>query len=266
MLPLHGGRSFAPSSVLVRARLGEELAAGRLRAAIALFAEVCDTARVANGAESRWWTTPVVLRLGRAADDALLSMDEAEAALADLEEARLLIPTERGHRIDADAQCECPALDVFDFDAAKSALRREGDLVAPATALLREIVRMADDEGVASMTIPRLLESVLYGRTRVTQSLAVLERAGVVERTDLPNRMVRLRLVEEPTRAPSPPSRSTAPAAAAGGRMRLPTNVPLQIAGETLQLAPGIVPELELGTDGRYYLWLGPMRLGPYDG
>jgi hypothetical protein len=48
--------------------------------------------------------------------------------------------------------------------------------------------------------------------------------------------------------------------------MRLPTGVPIQVGGEPLTLAPGIVPELELSADGRYYLWLGPVRLGPYDG
>jgi hypothetical protein len=48
--------------------------------------------------------------------------------------------------------------------------------------------------------------------------------------------------------------------------MRLPTNVPLQIGGVEVDLVPGIVPELELGSDGRYYVWLGPVRLGPYDG
>lgn len=277
VLPLHGGRRMAPSSVLVRARLGEELEAGRVRSALALFAEVCDAARAAADEDARWWTTPVEVRLGRLADDALLSLDEAEAALAALEEARLLAPAERGHRIDADALCECPALGVVELGAARARLRREGELVGPATALLREVVRCADAEGVATTTLPRLAEAVLYGRTRVTQSLALLERLALVERSDLPNRTVRLRLLDgsavpaasapERTASARPARRTGASAApAAGARMRLPTNVPLQIGGEPLVLAPGIVPELELGADGRYYLWLGPVRLGPYDG
>ena len=48
--------------------------------------------------------------------------------------------------------------------------------------------------------------------------------------------------------------------------MRLPVNAPLQIGGEWVQVAPGIVPELELGADGRYYVWFGPVRVGPYEG
>ena len=260
MLPLHGGRLLAPSSVLARARLGEELEPARVRAALALFAEVCDGARAAEGAEGRWWMAPLQLRLGRTADDALLSLDEAEGALADVEAAGLLVPAERGHRIEADALCECPALAVLDVDGAKARLRREGELVGPATALLREIARIADGEGVASTTVPRLVDAVMYGRTRVTQSLAVLERVALVERSDLANRMVRLRLRDASREAPQPPR----PAPSAGSRMRLPTNVPLEVAGVPLELAPGIVPELELGADGRYYLWLGPVRLGPY--
>lgn len=48
--------------------------------------------------------------------------------------------------------------------------------------------------------------------------------------------------------------------------MRLPTNAPIQVGGEVLQVAPGMTPELELAEDGRYYLWIGPVRIGPYDG
>ncbi|HEX8212551.1 MAG TPA: hypothetical protein VF584_20405 [Longimicrobium sp.] len=268
MLPLHGGRLLAPSTVLVRARLGEEMEAGRVRAAVAFFAEVCDAAKLTVGADARWWTVPAELRVGRMADDALLTLDEAETALADLETAQLLTPAERGYRIEADVLCECPALAAVDAGAAKARIRRGGELAGPATALLREIVRTADDQGVAATTIPRLVEAVLYGRTRVTQSLAVLERLALVERSDLPNRMVRLRLLDG-TPSPAPPAErraSTAGRAQAGTRMHLPTGVPLQVGGEPLVLAPGIVPELELGADGRYYLWLGPVRLGPYDG
>ncbi len=95
----------------------------------------------------------------------------------------------------------------------------------------------------------------------------MLVRAGLVERRDLPNRMVRLQLVDgvTPTAPPRPLTGNTGPSPNLGGRMRLPVNAPLQIGGERLDLAPGIVPELELGPDGRYYLWLGPVRIGPYD-
>ena len=241
---------------------------GRVRAALALLAEVCDTAKVSVGEDARWWTVPVELRLGRVADDALLTLNEAETALADLEAAYLLAPAERGHRIEADTLCECPALGATDVGSAKARIRRGGELVGPATALLREIVRIADDQGVAATTVPRLVESVLYGRTRTTQSLAVLERLALVERSDLPNRTVRLRLLDGTASPARPTERRTATEAPspAGTRMRLPTSVPLQVGGEPLVLAPGIVPELELGADGRYYLWLGPVRLGPYDG
>jgi multidrug efflux pump subunit AcrA (membrane-fusion protein) len=268
VLPLHGGRLLMPGPVLVRARLGEALDVGRVRAALAFLAEACDAARSTADDDARWWLAPVELRVGRMADEALLTLDEAEAALAELEAARVLIPAERGHRIDADVLCECPALGGVDLAAAKQRIRGGGALVAPATALLREIVRIADAEGVAGTTLPRLTESTLYGRTRITQSLALLERLALVERVDLPNRTVRLRLRDGSRAAALPPaSRASTPAPAAGGtRMRLPINVPLQVGGEPLVLAPGMVPELELGADGRYYLWLGPVRLGPYDG
>lgn len=268
VLPLHGGRLLAASSMLVRARLRDELEPARIRSALALFAEVCDTARGAEGEDARWWIVPVEIRLGRLADDALLSLDEAENALADLEGARLLVPAERGHRIDVDALSECPSLAVLDFAAARDRIRRTGELVSPATALLREIVRIADDQGAVTTTIPRLVDAVLYGRTRVTQALSVLERTGLVERTDLPNRTAHLRLLDAPAAPSAPRARGTPSPAAppAGTRMRLPTNAPLQVGGEPLMLAPGIVPELELAADGRYYLWLGPVRLGPYDG
>jgi hypothetical protein len=104
----------------------------------------------------------------------------------------------------------------------------------------------------------------------VTQALGVLVELGLVNRVDLPSRMVRLELLDASKPATSPPSPRTptrrAPGAAATGRMQLPTNVPLQIGGVEVKLVPGIVPELELGLDGRYYVWLGPVRLGPYDG
>jgi hypothetical protein len=268
VLPLHGGRLLAPSSVLVRARLGEEVGTGRVRAALALFAEVCDAAKLSVGADARWWTVPVELRIGRMADVALLTLDEAETALADLEAARLLAPAERGHRIEADALCECPVLATLDIYAGKARIRGAGELVGPTTALLREVVRAADEQGVAETTMPRLAEATLYGRTRVTQALAVLERLALLERSDLSNRAVRLRLLDG-SASPAPPVERRVSAAAhaqSSGRMRLPTGVPLQVGGEPLVLAPGIIPELELDADGRYYLWLGPVRLGPYHG
>lgn len=269
VLPLHGRRVYAPNSVLVRARLGEGVTAQRTRAVIALFAEVCDSARASRGAEARWWTAPVEIGVERVADGALLSLDEAEAALADLEAVGLLAPVERGHRIEADALCECPALLHLDFEAARERLRGQGQVVGPATALLREIVRLADDQGAVSTTVPRLLDAVLYGRTRLTQALSTLERVGLVERRDLPNRMVRLQLLDGAAPMAPPVSRPDSQAASLpskGGRMRLPVNAPLQIGGEWVHVAPGIVPELELGPDGRYYLWLGPVRIGPYNG
>jgi hypothetical protein len=240
---------------------------GRVRAALALFAEVCDMAKVSVGEDARWWTVPVEPRVGRMADDALLTLDEAETALADLEAAQLLTAAERGYRIEADALCECPALGAIDLPAAKSRIRGGGELVGPTTALLREIVRLADDQGVVATTMPRLVEAVLYGRTRTTQSLAVLERLALVERADLPNRTVRLRVLDAAASpVPLTERRSAANPAPAGARMRIPSSVPLQVGGEPLVLAAGIVAELELGADGRYYLWLGPVRLGPYDG
>lgn len=244
------------------------MTAPRTRAAVAFFAEICDSARAARGAESRWWTSPYEVSVEPAADAALLSLADAETALADLEAAGLLIPAERGHRIDADALCECPALSYFDLGAARERLRGQGQLVAPATALLREIVRLADERGTASTTISRLLDAVLYGRTRLTQALSILERVGVVERRDLANRMVRLHLLGGAAlpAPPAPSARNTGLSPISHGRMRLPVNAPLEIGGEAIHLAPGIVPELELGPDGRYYLWLGPVRIGPYDG
>jgi hypothetical protein len=269
VLPLHGSRTYAPSSVLVRARLGEDVDAARARSAVALFAEVCDQARRLQGEDSRWWAAPVAMRLEEVADRGLLSLAGAEAALLDLERAGVLTPLERGHRIEADILCECPALAAFDLDAARERLRSQGRLVGPATALLREILRLADARGSATTTLDRLAEASPYGRTRVTQALGSLVGLGLVRRTNLPSRMVRLELRDGsgPAASPAPPPPAgQAPAAAAAGRMRLPTNAPLQIGGVEVQLVPGIVPELELGPDGRYYVWLGPVRLGPYDG
>ncbi len=203
-----------------------------------------------------------------AADAALLSLIDAETALADLEAAGLLIPAERGHRIEPDALCECPALSHLDLGAARERLRGQGQLVAPATALLRELARLADERGTANTTIPRLLDAVFYGRTRLTQALSILERVGLVERRDLANRMVRLQLLggAAPVTPLGPSPANKGLSSSSGGRMRLPVNAHLEIAGEPVHLAPGIVPELELGPDGRYYLWLGPVRIGPYDG
>lgn len=273
MLPLHGGRTHAPSSVLVRARLGDGVDAERARAAVAFLSELCDRARTASDAEARWWTEPVEVSAEAIAREAVLPLGEAETAQADLEAAGLLRPAERGMRVDADVLCECPVLERLDLAAALGRIRAGGQLVAPSTALLRELVRLADGRGAVDTTFARLLEAVLYGRTRITQALAVLESAGIAARTDLPNRMLRIQLLDgspaapagaarrSPSAAPAPPK----PASAAGSRMRLPVNAPLQIGGEDLQLAPGIVPELELGADGRFYLWLGPVRVGPYD-
>ncbi|HEV2147738.1 MAG TPA: hypothetical protein VGR37_10080 [Longimicrobiaceae bacterium] len=258
----------------MRARLGEELEAARVRAAVAFFAAACDMARREQGAETRWWGEPAEVRVEELAREALLSLAEAEDALHDLEQAELLVAVGRGHRIEADVLCESPALGAFDLDAAKAHLHRGGQLVGPATAVLREVVRLADARGAASTTIPRLVEETLYGRTRVTQALAVLQDAGLLERRDLANRMVLLQLpvgtAPPPPRAPARQAdaggAATTATAARGGRMRLPTNAPIQIGGEVLQVAPGMTPELELGEDGRYYLWIGPVRIGPYDG
>jgi hypothetical protein len=270
ILPLRGTRSHAPSSVLVRARLVDGLEVSRIRAAVALFAELCDEARAARGPEARWWAQPVEVRVETAAAAACLSLPEAEAAIVDLVEAGLLTPAERGYLLDADVLCECPALERFDWEAARARLRDRDRLLGPATAVLREVIRAADPEGTLHTTIPRLADASLYGRTRLTQSLVVLERAGLVVRGDLPNRMVRLQLVSATADASATAERAPAlpagpPAPSSGGRMRLPTNAPLQIGGQPIEIAPGITPELELGADGRYYLWLGPVRVGPYD-
>lgn len=271
VLPLRGGRAHAPSSVLVRARLEEDLPAERIRSATAFFAEVCDTARWAQPEDARWWTSPCSFRVEEIARGAMLSLSEAESALADLEAASLLVAAERGYRIDADGLCECPALSGFDLDAAREALQRRGELVGPATAVLREVLRIADETGTATTTLPRLVEATLYGRTRLTQALSVLAAVHLVERQDLPTRMVELRLQGGEVRgggSPPPVSAASPPAAtrARAGRMPLPTNASIQIGGEPVQLIPGVVPELEIGPDGRFYLWLGPVRIGPYDG
>lgn len=269
ILPLRGSRALAPSSVLVRARLDDGLDAGRVRAAVAFFAEVCDTARAAHGAEARWWAPSIEVRVEDAAHGAALSLGEAEAALTDLESAQLLGVAERGYRIEADTLCECPALEDFDLDAARARLREQNQLVGPATAILREIARAADREGMLHTTIPRLLDATLYGRTRLTQALSVLGQARLVTRGDLSNRMVRFQLIQDPAPSQAPAPRfphSTAPGGAAlGTRMRLPTNAPIEIGGEVLHVSSGIIPELELDADGRYYLWLGPVRVGPYE-
>lgn len=276
VVPLHGARSHAPSSLLVRARLPETLVAERIRAAVALLAEVCDGARRAAVSDAgRWWTAAMYVEPAAVAADAPMTLTEAEAALADLETARLLVPLERGHRIDADVLCECPALLRFDLDVALARVRREPRRVAASVALLREVVRLADAEGAAQTTLPRLQHAVLYGRTRLTQSIGQLEALDLLRRADLPNRMVRLQLLDPerssstlPTPAASPsPSASVSPGSSrSAGRMRLPAGMPLQIGGQTLEVLPGMIPELERGDDGRYYLWLGPVRIGPYDG
>jgi len=270
VLPLHGSRTHAPSSVLVRARLGEEVDTARARGAVGFFAEVCEGARRSQGEEARWWTAPVEIQVEEIAERGLLSLGHAEAALSDLAGAGVLTQLERGHRIEADVLCECPSLASFDLVSARERLRSEGQLVGPATAVLREIVRLADARGAATTTLDRLAEASLYGRTRVTQALGSLVELGLVSRVDLPSRMVRLELQDASQPAPSSPSPRAptrrAPGAAAPGRMRLPTNAPLQIGGVEVELVPGVVPELELGSDGRYYVWLGPVRLGPYDG
>ncbi len=154
ILRLHGSRVYASSSILVRARLGDDAAAPRIRAAVALFAEICDSARAERGAESLWWTSPVEVCVESSADAALLSLTEAETAFTDLVAAGLLMPAERGYRIEADALCECPALSHFDLGAARERLRGQSQLAGPATVLLREIARLADERGTASTTIP----------------------------------------------------------------------------------------------------------------
>lgn len=270
VLPLHGSRTYAPSSVLVRARLGEEVDTARARGAVGFFAEVCEGARRLHGEDARWWTTPVEIQVEDIAERGLLSLSQAETALSDLDRAGVLTQLERGYRIEADVLCECPALASFDLGAARDRLHSEGHLVGPATAVLREIVRLADARGATTTTLDRLAEASLYGRTRVTQALGSLVELGLVNRVDLPSRMVRLEPLDARQPAVSPPSLRTPakrePGAAAPGRMRLPTNVPLQIGGVEMELVAGVVPELEIGSDGRYYVWLGPVRLGPYDG
>ena len=266
VLPLRGGRTHAPSSVLVRARLDDGRGASRGRAAMGFFAAVCDDARTSQDADARWWSFPVEVPLEATARTAALSLTEAEDARADLEATGLLLVAERGYRIDADVLCECPALDLFDWDAARERLREQNRLVGPATMVLREIIRGADRSGACHTTIPRLLEATLYGRTRITQALALLEQVRLVVRSDLPNRMVRFQLIQgsETQKVPAPSPSRPARSSAQGTRMRLPVNAPIEIAGERIEVTPGIVPELELDADGRYFLWLGPVRIGPY--
>lgn len=273
VVPLRGSVAYAASSLLVRARLRGDMGEARTRAAVAFFAEACDLAREKHGAESRWWTMPTGLQVERVAEGALLGLADAELALRDLEDAGLLVSAEQGHRIDAEALCECVALASFDLAAARRRILEQGRYPGPATAVLRELLRLADAAGIARVTIPRLIDASLYGRTRLSQSLAALESAGLLDRSDLPSRMVQFRLLDPSALAalpPAPPQRSTRePSVApgvAGVRMRLPTGVPLEIGGVPLEVSPGIVPELERASDGRYYLWLGPVRIGPYEG
>lgn len=267
VLPLHGSRTHAPSSLLVRARLGESGGAPRSRAAVACLAEICDEASRTRGAEVRWWTDPVHLDGEVIAERALVSLADVDSALRDLRAARLLIPAERGDRIEPDILCETPALNTFDLAAARARLREKGELVGPTTALLRELVRLADAAGIASTTLPRLVDASMYGRTRVTQALSVLERLRLVERSDLTNRMVRLRLMDasEPLRRSEESSDRQDVITGRQRRMRLPVGASISIGGEPLELGEGMAPELELAPDGRYYLWIGPVRIGPYD-
>jgi hypothetical protein len=268
VVPLRGNRLLAPNSLFVRARMGDGTQTPEARAGVAFFSAACDRARAVHGAESRWWAQPLSFRVADIASDALLPLPEAEAAFDILRSARLLSDAERGLLVDADVLAECPSLAWFDFDQASACLRAEGRLAAPAVATLREIVRLADAEGMLATTIPHLLESLLYGRTRLTQALGVLERLGWLVRRDAPNRMVHLHLrfagasSTAEVRGSSPGSPRVEPR---GKRMRLPTNASLQVGGEVLELIPGVHPELEIGADGRYYVWLGPVRLGPYD-
>jgi len=267
VVPLRGNRLLAPNSVFVRARLGDEVADADARAGVALFSAACEHARAVHGPESRWWAQTVSFRVPDLAAACLLPLPEAEGAFDALLAARLLSDAERGWLLDADVLAECPCLVWFDLDAASARVREEGRLAGPAIATLRELVRLADAEGALATTIPQLLESVLYGRTRLTQALAALERLSLVTRRDAPNRMVRLQLR---TAGPAPsavpqvlPAGSTV-MAPAGQRMQLPTNAPLQIGGQPVELIPGVQPELEVGADGLFYVWLGPVRLGPY--
>jgi DNA-binding MarR family transcriptional regulator len=190
-----------PSARLVRvalARMGE-LNRGVVRAGMVVVETLAEQGRAAADSERFWWERPVKTSVTSLAAEAGLLVSETEAALAALVETDALSgDVELGWRISPDVLCEEPALAAMDWPAIRERLGRSRARLAPATMVLRELVRLAsaaDSEAPVAARIGELAESSLFGRSAVTHALADLETAGLVERLATSTRQgVRVRI------------------------------------------------------------------------
>jgi DNA-binding IclR family transcriptional regulator len=201
VLPIRGGQAHVPAARLVRVALAGvgELDRNVLRAAIAVVEALAEQGRGGVEPERFWWERPVAASVtGLAARTGLLAA-EVEAGLEVLCQSGALDGTpEDGWRISPDVLCEEPALASLDWTTIRERLGRSRARLAPAAAILRELVRISpvgDLEAPVAVRIGELTDSSLYGRSAVTNALADLEKAGLITRAAATTRQgVRLRL------------------------------------------------------------------------
>lgn len=253
-----------PSPVLVREALDATgLPAGSVRLALAVAAALGETPLTQAGGDLRAVQAELAERAG-------LTVREVAEGIEGLRVAGLLVE-DRGAAValDPDLLCTLPVLGRLSGEACRTALAGGVVRLAPALAVVRALARLSrpgpdGGGGWLVSSVQDLAEETLYGRTAVTQALAHLAEAGLIERAGQPARRgLRLRVTAralgaetEAASGKTPqPTADTAPARAAG---RAGQGVTVEVggarvavpAGSTLSLPAGQDYRLEIGPDG----------------
>lgn len=254
-MPLHGERALVPSPVRVRGRLeGEPREV--VRAAVAVAVALAERPEDEPAAEVwRGWSAPAVVEPALLAERTGLSPTEVESALAALGAAGVLRreagAAERA-TLDPEILAELPSLARAPWPTVRDRLRARGGGWAVPLALYQELTLQggaasADSPGRwVQCSVATLADAMGYGRTAITQALAALDEAGLLERSAQPaRRALRLRL-RPVAPAPSPAATgragdAAAEAPAAGGAEPLT----VVVNGVSLVLGPG--SRLEVG-------------------
>jgi DNA-binding MarR family transcriptional regulator len=267
VVPLHGERSLVPSPVRVRGRLEGE-AREVVRAGVAVALALAEREEVAPAAAAwRGWEAPVALEAAVLAERTGLSPADVEGALTALLAAGVL-QREPGAMeraaIDAAVLAPLPSLAETAWSAVRDRLRdRSGSWAVP-LALYAELLLQGGAPAGApgrwvQCSVATLAEATAYGRTAITQSLGVLDDAGLLERAPQPaRRALRLRLLPLPASpgrgvvgAHTPASAAPVAAAEAGALTVVVNGVSLVLgAGSTLEVGDGANVRLEREGDG----------------
>lgn len=244
------GRQMALSSPLVRGRLEEAaLANEALRRVLAVLGAIEEEARRAHGTDSLWWVPALPLDPVYLAELSGLPGTETVRGIEDALAAAVLLEDGSGAVLSADLIVPLPALAAIEWEGARRAIRAASGRLAPSLAVLREVARL---DGQRALSTDVLARETGYGRSAVADAVAVLHRAGLVER-QASGKAFHIRLRSAPAgHAPPEHAPPTAPPRSALARRtvvigRTPIDLDDSVPRGTIRTLSDGTTELHLG-------------------